>query len=131
VLASDLGAARRRSAHADEQAALAQWQQSVLVAQSQVRERWSAYVASHRTALHARDVLLPVRQRLLGERLKQYNGMLIGPLELLDEARSHTASVITAMEAQRDYWLSELALRSAMDGSDATRPAGTTSSAVP
>jgi len=131
VLASDLGAARRRSANADEQAALAQWQQSVLVAQSQVRERWSAYVASHRTALHAREVLVPARQRLLGERLKQYNGMLIGPLELLDEARSHTASVMTAMEAQRDYWLSELALRSAMDGSDAPRATSTSSSATP
>jgi outer membrane protein TolC len=123
LLSADLGAARRRAASAEEQAALAQWQQSTLVAQSQVRERWAAYEASYRLATHAREVLEPIRKRLLGERLKQYNGMLIGPLDLLDEARSHSASVIVAMQAQRDFWLSDIALRSAMDGSDAPRAA--------
>lgn len=118
LLASDLGAARRRSVRADEQAALAQWQQALLVAESQLRESRANYLASHRAASHARQVLAPIRQRLLDERLKQYNGMLIGPLELLAEARAQAASVITAMAAQRDFWLAELALQSAMEGSD-------------
>jgi outer membrane protein TolC len=128
VLATDLGAARRRSANADEQAALAQWQQTALVAESQIRESWARYQSAHEAAVHAREVLGPIRQRLLSEKLKQYNGMLIGPLELLAEARSHAVSVITAMEAQRDYHLAELALRSAMDGS--TAPASMSSADV-
>jgi outer membrane protein TolC len=119
LLATDLGAARRRSADAEEQAALAQWQQAALTAESQIRESWARYQSAHEAAVHARDVLALIRQRLLGERLKQYNGMLIGPLELLAEARAHTGSVITALDAQRDYHLTELALRSAMDGSTA------------
>ncbi|MGC4062378.1 MAG: TolC family protein [Aquabacterium sp.] len=120
LLAADLGAARRRSADAEEQAALAQWQQTALTAESQIRESWARYQSAHEAAVHARDVLAPIRQRLLGERLKQYNGMLIGPLELLAEARAQTGSVITALDAQRDYHLAELALRSAMEGSTAT-----------
>jgi outer membrane protein TolC len=120
LLAADLGAARRRSADAEEQAALAQWQQTALTAESQIRESWARYQSAHEAAVHARDVLAPIRQRLLDEKLKQYNGMLIGPLELLAEARAHTGSVIEALDAQRDYHLAELALRSAMDGSSAT-----------
>jgi outer membrane protein TolC len=119
VLAADLGTARRAAASADEQAALAQWQQTVLAADSQVRESWAAYVNAHEAAVHAREVLAPVRQHLLDERLKQYNGMLIGPLELLAEARAHIASVIDALDAQRDYHLADLGLRMAIEGSAA------------
>lgn len=119
LLASDLGAARRRGVRADEQAALAQWEQSVRLAQSQLRERWAAYVSSHRLSTQASERLVPLRQRLLDERLKQYNGMLIGPLTLLDEARAHTHSVIAAMDAQRDHWLNDIALRAALEGSEA------------
>ena len=131
VLATDLGAARRRSANADEQAALAQWQQTALTAESQIRESWARYQSAHEAAVHAREVLSPIRKRLLAEKLKQYNGMLIGPLELLAEARSHAVSVITAMEAQRDFHLAELALRSAMDGSTAPALMGSTDATSP
>lgn len=126
LMAIDLGAARRRSARADEQAALAQWQQAALNAESQLRESWANYQASHQAARHAQEVLMPLRQRLLDERLKQYNGMLIGPLELLNEARSHTASVIDAMQAQQAFWLADLAVRAAIEGS--TSPASTSAS---
>lgn len=131
LLATDLGAARRRSVDAEEQAALAQWQQAALTAESQIRESWARYLSAHEAAVHARDVLAPVRQRLLGEKLKQYNGMLIGPLELLAEARAQTGSVITALDAQRDYHLAELALRSAMDGSTAPGLDSTADIALP
>ncbi len=63
-------------------------------------------------------MLGPVRKRLLDERLKQYNGMLIGPFELIDEARAHVAAVLTALDAQRDFWLADAALVAAIDGLD-------------
>lgn len=131
LLATDLGAARRRSANADEQAALAQWQQTALTAESQIRESWARYQSAHEAALHARDVLAPIRQRLLSEKLKQYNGMLIGPLDLLAEARAHTGSVIAALDAQREFHLAELALRSAMDGSTTPGMTSTADIATP
>jgi outer membrane protein TolC len=114
----DFGAARRQASRLEEQAALAQYQQATLAAESTLRERWAAYLAAHETARHATEVLQPLRQRLLGERLKQYNGMLIGPLDLLAEARAHAGSVLAALDAQRDFWLADTALAAAIEGSE-------------
>ncbi len=114
----DFGAARRQASRLEEQAALAQYQQATLAAESTLRERWAAYLSAHEAARHATEVLEPLRQRLLDERLKQYNGMLIGPLELLAEARAHTGSVLTALDAQRDFWLADTALAAAIEGSE-------------
>lgn len=116
----DFGAARRQAGREAERAALAHWQQTTLAAESTLRERWADYLATLDTARQATGHLQPMRQRLLGERLKQYNGMLIGPFELLAEARAHTGSVITALDAQRDFWLADVALNAAIDGLDTT-----------
>lgn len=118
LVAIDFGVARREAAALDEQAALAQWQQTTLAAESSLRERLADQQATLDTAQQAARVLGPVRQRLLGERLKQYNGMLIGPFEVLNEARLHIGAVLTALDAQRDFWLADAALQAAIDGID-------------
>jgi len=118
LVAIDFGVARRQAAALDEQAALAQWQQTTLAAESSLRERLADQHATLDTAQQAARVLGPVRQRLLGERLKQYNGMLIGPFDVLNEARLHTGAVLTAIDAQRDFWLADAALQAAIDGID-------------
>ncbi len=118
LLSIDFGAARRQATRLDEQAALAEWQQANLTAESQLRERFADHQATLATAQQASKVLGPVRKRLLDERLKQYNGMLIGPFELIDEARAHVAAVLTALDAQRDFWLADAALVAAIDGLD-------------
>lgn len=118
LVAIDFGVARRQAAALDEQAALAQWQQTTLAAESSLRERLADQRATLDTAQQAARVLGPVRQRLLGERLKQYNGMLIGPFDVLNEARLHTGAVLTALDAQRDFWLADAALQAAIDGID-------------
>lgn len=118
LVAIDFGTARRQAASLDEQAALAQWQQATLAAESSLRERLADQQATLDTAQQAARVLGPVRQRLLGERLKQHNGMLIGPFEVLNEARLHTGAVLTALDAQRDFWLADAALQAAIDGID-------------
>jgi len=136
LVSIDFGAARRQASRLEEQAALAEWQQLGINAESQLRERLADHQASLQTAQQASQVLAPVRKRLLQERLKQYNGMLIGPFELIDEARAHVASVLTALDAQRDFWLADAALVAAIDGLDATnapdalsnRPAATSNS---
>lgn len=116
LVSIDFGAARRQATRLDEQAALAEWQQASLSAESQLRERLADHQATLTTAQQAAKVLGPVRKRLLDERLKQYNGMLIGPFELIDEARANVAAVITALDAQRDFWLADAALVAAIDG---------------
>ncbi len=118
LVSIDFGVARRQAAALDEQAALAQWQQTTLAAESSLRERLADQQATLDTAQQASRVLAPIRKRLLGERLKQYNGMLIGPFEVLGEARMHIGAVLTALDAQRDFWLADAALQAAIDGID-------------
>ena len=121
----DFGAARRQAAHQEERAALAEWQQATLAAESQLRQSLADHQATLETAQRAANTLGPVRARLLNERLKQYNGMLIGPFELLNEARAHVGGVITALDAQRDFWLADAALVAAIDGLDTEAPRAT------
>ena len=126
----DFGAARRDAVRQEERVALAQWQQAVLNAESRLRERWQDYEATLDTAQQAARTLAPVRQQLLNERLKQYNGMLIGPFELLAEARQHIGGVLTAFDAQRDFWLADAALTAAVDGVDLDTPRATPNTAA-
>jgi outer membrane protein TolC len=119
LISVDLGAARRDAVRQEEQAALAAWQQTAIDAESQLRERWADHLAAQASAREATEVLRTLRRQLLDERLKQYNGMLIGPLELLDEARAHSGSVLTALDALRDFWLADAALQAATEGSTA------------
>jgi len=120
LISVDLGTARRDAVRQEEQAALAAWQQTAIDAESQLRERWADHLAAQASAREATEVLRTLRRQLLEERLKQYNGMLIGPLELLDEARAHSGSVLTALDALRDFWLADAALQAAIEGSNAT-----------
>ncbi|MCH8178806.1 MAG: TolC family protein [Proteobacteria bacterium] len=131
LVAIDFGVARRQATALDEQAALAQWQQATLAAESSLRERLADQRATLDTAQRAARMLGPVRQRLLGERLKQYNGMLIGPFELINEARLHTGAVLTALDALRDFWLADAALQAAIDGIDTAPGALPTLSSPP
>jgi outer membrane protein TolC len=119
LISIDLGAARRDAVRLEERAALADWQQVAVDAESQLRERWADLQAAQALATEASQVLGTLRTQLLAERLKQYNGMLIGPLELLDEARAKAGSVTTALDALRDHWLADAALQAAIDGVDA------------
>lgn len=118
LISIDLGDARREARNQQELAALAGWQQTALAAESQLRERWADLQDTHASAKAAAELLMTLRQRLLDERLKQYNGMLIGPLELLDEARSHRDTVLTVQDALRDHWLADAALQAAIEGAD-------------
>ncbi|MEY4763440.1 MAG: hypothetical protein RI907_113 [Pseudomonadota bacterium] len=119
LISVDLGAARRAARQQSELAALANWEQASIQAESQLRERWGELLTAHTTAREATEVLTALRAQVLAEKLKLYNGMLIGPLELLDEARSHRDSVLVAFDALRDYWLADAAMQAAVDGSDA------------
>jgi outer membrane protein TolC len=46
----------------------------------------------------------------------RYNGMLIGVFELLADAREQIASVMQAIDAQRDFWLADANLQATLIG---------------
>ncbi|MDO8304835.1 TolC family protein [Herminiimonas sp.] len=86
-------------------------------ARSEVRQSWSAYRTSYDLARHYQQDLVPLRKRISEEVLLRYNGMLTGVFELLADAREQINTVNGAIDAQRDFWLAETDLESAVNGS--------------
>ena len=116
----DFGDARRAQAEATYMAALHRAALVGLHATSQVREAHGAYRTAYDIARHYRDEVVPMRKTIADEMLLKYNGMLIGVFELLADSRAQIGAVMQAIEAERDFWLADAALRSAIIG----RPLG-------
>lgn len=85
-------------------------------ARADVRTAWLAYRGAHDLARHARDAVVPLAERISEERLKLYNGMLIGVLDLVTDATERINAVTVALDAQRDFWFAEIELQRAMSG---------------
>jgi outer membrane protein TolC len=116
----DVGDARRAQSQALYMAALQRTAQLAVDAGSQVRERYGAYRTAYDLARHYRDEIVPLRKAIADEQQLRYNGMLIGVFELLADAREQIATVVEAIDAQRDFWLADAALQGTLIG----RPAG-------
>ena len=85
-------------------------------ASSQVRVAYEGYRSAYDLARHYRSEVVPLRQNITEESVLQYNGMLIGVFELLAAARSQSASAVQAIEAERDFWRAEAALKASLLG---------------
>lgn len=101
----------------------ATWRQAVhetadiaLRARSEVREAHTGYVNAWQLARHYRDEVVPLRRRIAEENLLRYNGMLIGVLDLLADARTQVDGATGYVEALRDFWLADDDLRTATTG---------------
>lgn len=113
----DFGDARRAGAQAAYMAALQGTAAAGARASSEVREGYAAYRAAYDLARHYRDEVMPLRKTIADEMLLRYNGMLASVFDLLSDAREQASSVAQAIEARRDFWLADAALRSALLGS--------------
>lgn len=85
-------------------------------ARSEVREAYGAWRTSYDLARHYRDEVVPLRARISEETLLRYNGMLMSVFELLAESRQQVGAVISAIEAQRDFWLADTTLQFTING---------------
>ena len=115
-------AQRRAGARAAELAAAARLEQARVDAASLLRERYAGYRSAHELARQHRDQLVPLRKSITDDMLLRYNGMLVGVFELLADARAQVASVIAALDAERDFWLADAALDAAVLGVPAAMP---------
>ncbi len=100
-------------------------------ATSQVRTVYDSYRNSHDLARHYRDEIVPLRKSIAEEAVLQYNGMFLSVFELLAETRSQVASVIQAIEAEREFWIAETALHATLLGTPVTPSTSQPSSAAP
>ncbi|MDG0832296.1 TolC family protein, partial [Pelomonas saccharophila] len=128
----DFGTARTARAEAVYMQAVHRTAEVAVNAQSEVREAYSAYRTAFELARHYRDEVVPLRKRISDENLLRYNGMLASVFELLADAREQVTTVAAAIEAQRDYWLAETELQTALTGhSPGTAPAMGPAKAAP
>ncbi|HSC94431.1 MAG TPA: TolC family protein [Burkholderiales bacterium] len=119
----DWGGARVERAERNYMQAVDRAADTAVKARSEVREAYGAYRTAFDLAKHYRDEIVPLRKRISDENLLRYNGMLISIFELLADARQQVASVNAYIDALRDFWLAETALRLAMT---ATSPGSVT-----
>ena len=112
----DFGDAARAGSEARYLAAFNRTLEVANNASSQVRVAYEGYRSAYDLARHYRNEVGPLRQNITEESVLQYNGMLIGVFELLAAARSQSASAVQAIEAERDFWRAEAALKASLLG---------------
>jgi outer membrane protein, heavy metal efflux system len=67
-------------------------------------------------ARYARDILLPLLERIVGETQLQYNAMQLGVFELLRVREQQIRVAMTYIETLRDYWLARTDLAQLLSG---------------
>jgi len=112
----DWGGARVARAQSVYMQALGRVAETAVNARSEARAGYLGYRASHDVARHYRDQVIPLRQKIAGETLLRYNGMLASPFELLADAREQAAAVHATIDALKDFWLAEADLEAALGG---------------
>ena len=117
----DWGGARVARAEAIYMRAVNRLAETAVNAHSEVREAYDAYRTRYETARHYREEIVPLRRRISEEVLLRYNGMLASVFELLADAREQVASVMTAIDATRDFWLAQSDMQAALNGAGGMR----------
>ncbi len=118
----DWGDLRRDASRAQALAAANRLEATVRAAGSMLRETYAAYRTAYDTAKHYRDEIMPLRKLIADENVLRYNGMLIGVFELLADSRDQIASVSAAINAQKQFWLTEAALQATIVGKPTMMP---------
>src|SRR5882724_1935234 len=67
-------------------------------------------------AFYYRDILLPLRERIVNEAQLQYNAMQIGVVQLLREREQQIETSVAYVDALREYWLARADLEQISSG---------------
>ncbi len=67
-------------------------------------------------AVYYRDILLPLRERIVNESQLQYNAMQLGVFDLLRAREQQIQAGVGYIEALRDYWLARTELGQILSG---------------
>ncbi len=120
----DWGGARNARAKAMVLQSTSRIQEAAVNARSEAREAYFGYRTAYDLARHYRDEVVPLRKFIGDEMLLRYNGMLASAWDLLADSRDQVMAVNSALQAQRDFWLAETDLQTAMTGTSPGAMAG-------
>ena len=110
----DWGSARNARAEAIYMQSVAQVAETAGQARSEAREAYFAYRTAYDLAVAYRDEVVPLRQFITAETVLRYNGMFASVWDLLGETAKSVLAVNAAIEAQRDFWLADTDLQTAL-----------------
>ena len=101
----DQGQARVGRATAELRRAQQQYYALAVQIRSTARAVQDRMEGTRDRVLYYRDILLPLRERIVNEAQLQYNAMQIGPFQLLNAREQQIETASAYIEALRDYWL--------------------------
>lgn len=85
-------------------------------ARSEIRENYASLLTRYDLARYQQDTILPLSEIVLAETQKEYNGMLMGIYDLIDDTRARIDAGRASVEALRDYWIAEAELAQSVGG---------------
>ena len=112
----DFGEARVREARETYMQAVNRLREKAVNVRSEAREAYRAYRYRYDIAEHFRRDVLPLRKTISDETMLRYGAMQIDVFALLSETRLRIAANISAIEAQRNFWLADTELDTAISG---------------
>lgn len=101
----DQGQARRGRAGAELRRAQQAYYAMAVRIRSTVRAVRDRLRGTRSRTLYYRDILLPLRERIVNEAQLQYNAMQLGAFELLRAREQQIQAGVGYIQALRDYWL--------------------------
>jgi len=112
----DWGGARNARSKAMYLQSTARVQAVAVNARSEAREAYFGYRTAYDLARHYREEVVPLRKFISDEMVLRYNGMLASVWDLLADSRAQVMAVNSTIEAQRDFWLAETDMQTALTG---------------
>ncbi|MFM9990790.1 MAG: TolC family protein [Burkholderiaceae bacterium] len=112
----DWGDMQRDAMNAQTLVAANQLEATIRSAGSSLRENYAAYRTAYDISMHYKEEVIPLRKVISEENVLRYNGMLIGVFELLSDSRDQIGAVISAIEAEQQFWLADAALQATLIG---------------
>ena len=125
----DWGGARNARSEGLYMQSAARVREVAVKARSEAREAYFGYRTAYDLARHYRDEVVPLRKFINDEIVLRYNGMLASVWDLLADTRMQIRSVNSAIDAQRDFWLAEADLQTALTGASPGAMGGVKASA--
>ncbi|MEP9380200.1 TolC family protein [Aquabacter sp. CN5-332] len=115
----DLGETNVRRAKETYMQAVNLLMEKAVNVRSEARAAYVTYRASYDIARQYQARILPLRKTINEQALLEYNGMLIDVFELLTTERESIDSNVSAIGAQRDFFLAEVDFQTAIIGGGA------------
>jgi outer membrane protein TolC len=112
----DGGEVRVRQAAETYKLAFNRLTEKAINVRSEARDAYRAYRSTYDIASHYQREILPLRKIITEEMQLRLSSMQVDVFALVTEARQRVASQQAAIDAQRNFWLAQSALQSAING---------------